>query len=183
MSESGWLWKLGGGKTDWSQSKWYRRYFAQHGNLLLYYHQPPAVRGALAPNGLVLLDGCDISARSLTAAGDGALRFEFGLSHRNGECLVLAAESEADRKRWLDTLAGCRAGAGGAGQERTAEREAPDPAEAPAVDYALEAARLSDERERELAAKYRSSPAYRGRCGPLPRPTSKAGKWTTCWSI
>lgn len=105
---AGWLYKLGGGKTE--GSKWFKRHFAIEGNLLIYAKDTLGSVGRsptspqFAPNGVVLLNGCAVTQRELTAAKDGSLRYEFALARGPEEQLILAAESQADRQLWTEAI-------------------------------------------------------------------------------
>ena len=103
MACSGHLYKLGGGKSE--GSNWKRRHFSLHGAVLRYNDSEPEPGEALVrPNGIALVDDCAVTERQETAGSDGSLRWEFALTHPCGDTLVLAAETKAERERWLDTF-------------------------------------------------------------------------------
>ena len=103
VGTAGWLHKLGGGKSD--GFKWQRRFFSLRGSSLTYHTLAAEASGAkLAPRGVVNLPGCTVLVRPETAGADGSLRFEFALTHPCGDTLVLAAATEAERQRWIESL-------------------------------------------------------------------------------
>ncbi|KAL1496235.1 hypothetical protein AB1Y20_016198 [Prymnesium parvum] len=102
--EVGWLDKLAGGASD--GSRWSRRFFSLRGAVLLYHThstEPPAPSSA--PRGAVCLSrDVSVVSRAETAAADGSLRFEWAITHPNGDTLVLAAHTESERERWVSAL-------------------------------------------------------------------------------
>ena len=62
QTRSGYLWKLGGGQE--TGSKWNRRYFVLRDNVLMYFQTPKDFNGFRdKPNGVVLLDECNVRLR------------------------------------------------------------------------------------------------------------------------
>lgn len=103
---SGWLYKLGRGKSEGND--WKRRFFCLHGSALQYYPtMSPAASPSQRPKGVVLVDACQVAARDESAAADGSLRWGFSVfSMVTGDTLVLATETKAERARWMEALRG-----------------------------------------------------------------------------
>ena len=82
----GYLWKLGGGQE--TGSKWNRRWFVLRDNVLMYFQAPRDYNGFRdKPNGVVLLDECNVRERS-----DKTRSHTFMLAHASGESVVLELE-------------------------------------------------------------------------------------------
>ena len=141
MACSGHLYKLGGGKSE--GSNWKRRHFSLHGAVLRYNDSEPEPGEALVrPNGIALVDDCAVTERQETAGSDGSLRWEFALTHPCGDTLVLAAETKAERERWLKALTA----------QLRSTRAAAAEGEAQRVEAEIAAARAAEQAAREEAA-------------------------------
>uniref|UniRef100_A0A7S3B3M4 PH domain-containing protein n=1 Tax=Haptolina ericina TaxID=156174 RepID=A0A7S3B3M4_9EUKA len=100
IGTAGWLYKLPAGRSK--GVSWHRRFFSLRGDSLLYFcHASEASGIRLAPRGVAQLTGAEVSLRPETATADGSLRFEFSLTHGNGDTLVLAAHLASERERIL----------------------------------------------------------------------------------
>ena len=71
-------------------------------NVLMYFASPKDFTGFRdKPSGIVLLEECNVRTRDDMAS---AQRFQFVLSHPNGESVVLAAESEKEMLEWMQAV-------------------------------------------------------------------------------
>ena len=71
-------------------------------NVLMYFASPKDFTGFRdKPSGIVLLEECNVRTRDDRAS---AQRFQFVLSHPNGESVVLAAESEKEMLEWMQAV-------------------------------------------------------------------------------
>jgi len=97
----GWLSKLGGGQE--TGSKWNKRWFVLRDNVLMYFQAPRDFLGFRdKPNGVVLLDECNVRLRDDKSMGR---PFTFVLSHAMGDApLVLAAETEKEMHEWMQAI-------------------------------------------------------------------------------
>ena len=103
IGTAGWLYKLPAGRSK--GVSWHRRFFSLRGDSLLYFcHASEASGIRLAPRGVAQLTGAEVSLRPETATADGSLRFEFSLTHGNGDTLVLAAHLASERERWVAAI-------------------------------------------------------------------------------
>ena len=68
----------------------------------MYFASPKDFTGFRdKPSGIVLLEECNVRTRDDRAS---AQRFQFVLSHPNGESVVLAAESEKEMLEWMQAV-------------------------------------------------------------------------------
>ena len=144
---SGFLFKLGGGRSE--GCNWKRRHFALHGAVLHYNDsEPEPGESFVKPNGIALIDDCAVAERQETAGSDGSLRWEFALTHPCGDTLVLAAETRAERTRWLEALTAQLRSTRAAKAESEAQRVQAETAAARAAEAAAreEAARVTEAR-------------------------------------
>ena len=103
QTRSGYLWKLGGGQE--TGSKWNRRYFVLRDNILMYFQTPKDFNGFRdKPNGVVLLDECNVRLLQDKLTDKAMRPYTFVLSHAGGESVVLAAESEKEMHEWMQAV-------------------------------------------------------------------------------
>ena len=79
-----------------------RRWFVLRDNVLMYFASPKDFTGFRdKPSGIVLLEECNVRTREDKGS---AQRFQFVLSHPNGESVVLAATSAVNRRLCVKSL-------------------------------------------------------------------------------